>query len=362
MNIRWVIILIITILFGCSTGKEISSGTVNQVSGPYPSGHGLWYNLPKTVIRVEMVAEKVVVKPGPFFRFSQRLLNITEVETESKEEWKIIGAKISTYGVPDEERLYNISTIGNSSYAAVNLTKTRILAGINLNSFDETQIPLAEVEKIISMADVQFNDVPYTEEQLIKSSTGAMAEEVAKEIYRLRQLRNQVVRGEVEMLPPDVGSYKLAIEYIDRQEKAFKELFTGKVVKQTVTRYFDFIPQANKPLNTVLLRFSQQNGFLDPMDVSGTPVYIEVETDTRNSKNFVTGENKKSINTTGLVYCNPVTAQIKVIDRTLLLTSKQVQISQFGQILRLPSDVFNNREVGVELDTSTGAVKRIFYK
>lgn len=351
------------IMVGCSTSQNVSKGTVSYDSGAIPSGHGLWYNLPKTVVRVEMVAEKVVVRPGPFFRFSQRLLNITEVETESREEWRIVGANISTVGIPDSKRQYRILTNGSPSLAAINLTHDGVLAGINMTSFVEPVIGhKVKKENIIDMSSVHFNDVGYSGEQLIKSSTSAMAEEVAKEIYRLRQLRNQIVKGEVELLPPDEGSYQLALKEIDRQEKAFVELFTGKVVIQTIKQNFDFIPEPDQSLNTVLLRFSKQNGFLDPMDVSGTPVYIEVDVDTRQSRNFVAVETSKSPNTSGLVYCKPVSAQIKIIDRTLLLTNENVQLAQFGQVLRMPADLLNGQGIGVELDITTGALKNIFYK
>lgn len=362
MNIRCILVLLFIGIVGCSTNETVSKGSVRHETGVVPSGHGLWYNLPKTVIRVEVVAEKVVAKPGPFFRFSQRLLNVTEVETDNREEWRIVGANISTVGLPDEKRQYCVLTQGSPSIAALNLTKNGVLAGVNMNRYllrDETAV---EPETLISLSDVKFNDVPYTEEQLIKSSTAAMAEEVAKEIYRLRQLRSQILNGSAQTLPPDQGAYKLAIEEINRQEKAFMELFTGKVVVQTVKKNFDFIPQADQSLNTILLRFSQQNGFLDTTDVSGTPVYIEVDVDTKNYRDFISEETSKSINTTGLVYCKPVKAEVKVIDRTLLLKQQEVLLAQFGQLLRMPADLFNVNGAGVEMDVTTGAVKRVFYK
>lgn len=362
MNFKWILLIIFIGLVGCSTSQTVSKGTVSHTPAGINSGQGLWYSLPKTVIRVEMIAEKVVVKPGPFFRFSQRLLNITNVETENREEWRIVGANISTYGIPDEKRMFRVFTEGNPSVAALNLTSNGVLAGVNLTGYRAPERKENEKIKVITLADVTFNNVPFTEEQLIKTSTAAMAEEVAKEIYRLRQLRNQFLRGEVESLPPDKGAYKMALDEIAKQEKAYMELFVGKVEVQTVKQYFDFVPEANQNLNTVLLRFSHQNGFLDPMDVSGTPVYIEVDVDTRQYRNFVSEETSKTQNATGLVYCKPVSAEVKIIDRTLLLTSKEVQLSQFGQVLRLPADLLNDRGVGVEMDVNTGAIRTIFYK
>lgn len=362
MKLKWILFPFFIALVSCSTNQTVSKGTVNYEPAGITTGDGLWYSLPKTVIRVELIAEKVVVRPGPFYRYSQRLLNIADVETESRDEWRIVGANISTVGVPDGKRQYRISSNGNPSLAALNLTSNGVIAGVNLSDFSEPAVKPDVKEEIISLAQVQFNDVPFSEEQLIKSSTGAMAEEVAKEIYRLRELRNKILKGELESLPPDKDSYQLVLTEIERQEKAFMELFTGKVVVQTIKQNFDFIPVADQSFNTVLLRFSNQNGFLDPLDVSGTPVYIEVAVDTDNYHDFVADETSKSLNTSGLIYCKPVTADVKIIDRTLLLIQQKVQLAQFGQILRMPADLLNGPGVGVEMDLSTGAVKKIFNK
>ena len=362
MYLKWFFIVIIISLVGCSTKQNVSHGSVSYNPAGIPTEYGMYYHLPKTVVMVEMVVEKVVVKAGPFFRFSQRLLNITEVETENIEEWRIVGANVSTIGEPDAKRQYRISTTGNPSMAAINLTNKGVLAGINLENYVDPEYHDTDEKEIITLSQIDFNDVPYTGEQLIKSSTGAMAEEVAKEIYRLRLLRSQILKGELETLPPDNGAYELTLSEINRQEKALVELFTGKVIKQTIRKNFYFTPEVGKILNTVLLRFSAQKGFLDPMDVSGTPVYIEVDVNASNQKDFVAAETSKSLNKSGLVYCSPVPAEVKIIDRTLLLTTQTIQLAQFGRTLRMPADLLNGSNVGVKLNPATGAVQSVFYK
>ncbi|MDR2928684.1 MAG: DUF4831 family protein [Cytophagaceae bacterium] len=352
----------IFLLSSCAVNKNTTAkGVVTQSQSTVPNEHGLWYYLPKTVVRVEVTAEKEVVKTGAFYRFSQRFLNISDVITEDKEEWRITGAKVSTFGVPDETKLFRVSTQGAPAMAAMSLTENGILQRVNIPHEKRVKLPKSSrtSEKIISLSDVHFNDVPFTEEQLIKSSTTAMAEEVAKEIYRLRQIKNQMLKGDIESLPPDAGAYKITFEEIEKQENAYLKLFTGIVEKQTVTRVYEFVPDDSHSLNTVLLRFSPQNGFLENMDVSGTPVYIEIEVDTVQKQNYLSMEDKKSVNTSGLAVCNPATGKVKIIDRTLLLAETNVQLGQFGQLYRLPADLLDNTDAGIMLDDATGAVKEI---
>jgi len=354
----------VAFLYGCSTKEPVSSGIVTLSKNNIPSEHGLWYYLPKTVIKIEIIAEKEVAKTGPFYRFSQRFLNISDVVTEDREGWHIIGANISTYGIADEKKLFKVSTEGTPGMAALSLTTDGVLKSINHNKtekFNNQELLEQPSSKIISLENINFNDVPFTEDQLIKSSTTAMAEEVSKEIYRLRQLKSRMIKGEVKF-SPDTGSFEQMLAELEKLEQAYLSLFTGKIEKQTIKRVYEFIPDNSQNANTVLLRFSQQKGFLESMDVSGTPVYIEIEVNTKNTNNYLLEEDKKTENTTGLAVCNPVPAKVRIIDRTLLLTESKVFLGQFGQVYRLPKDLLNGSKIEILLDESTGAIKEIKIK
>ena len=360
MNIKWLFIFSVAFLYACTSDKQISTGSVSLENNRVPTSHGLWYYLPKTVIKVEIIAEKEVAKAGPFYRFSQKFLNISDVITEDREGWRIVGANISTSGMADDKKLFKVSIEGKPSMAALSLATDGTLKSVNYSQHDgcgntitREQLPV----KIISLDNINFNNVPYSEEQLIKSSTIAMAEEVAKEIYRLRQIKSRMIKGE-----GDTGSFEQILMEINKLEQSYMSLFTGKIEKQIISRVYEFIPDDVTNSNTVLLRFSQQKGFLENKDVSGAPVYIEIDVDTKNVKNYLLDENKKSENKTGLAVCNPVSAKVRIIDRTLLLTESKVFLGQFGQVYRLPKDLLNNSDVGILLDESTGAVKEIKIK
>lgn len=360
MKFIGILLMVGAILSGCSAGREIRTGSVDAFNSPTPVEHGIWYYLPETVIRVEIIAEKRVAKAGPFFRFSQHLLNISDVITENSETWSIVGANITTWGQPDKSRIYRVTPNMSASLGAVTLTSSGILGGINTEVEDVTENLPAIAQPGITLANLKFEDIPFTGEQLIKGSTTAMAEEVAREIYRLREMRLNILKGNVDLLPPDKGAYNMVLEEITRQERAFVELFKGKEQTERVSAFFDFVPDTLNPLNTILLRFSAQSGLLEKMDVRGTPVFIEVEVDGKHRVDHVALEDRKATNTRGLVYRKPVPAVVRVIDRTLLLSSKQVMLGQFGQTLRLPADLLDNPGVGVKFDTSTGALKKVF--
>ncbi|MGQ1947939.1 DUF4831 family protein [Geofilum sp. OHC36d9] len=355
------VVLVAFLMVGCSTGqKVVNSGIVTQSDSQSPNGHGLWYYLPKTVIKVTVTAEKQVQKSGPFYRYAQRFLNLTDVITEDHEKWVLTGARVSTEGVADRSRLFHISTKGQPGMAVLNRSVDGVLLSVNAQPVKRKRLMSVNVPgNEIDLNSINFNEAPFTEDQLIKTSTTAMAEEVAKEIYRLRALRQDILEGNADQLPPDGQSYRITLDEINRLEKACLELFIGKKEVQEVVHTYIYTPSAGSDLNSVLFRFSEAKGFVDASNLTGTPVYIQVEASTSEAVNYVAQEDKKESDNRGLVYCEPVAAQVKIIDRTLLLTSEQVLLAQFGKLLRLPADLLDTPQMGVQLQPETGALVKV---
>ena len=74
---------------------------------------------------------------------------------------------------------------------------------------------------------------------------------------------------------------------------------------------------------------------------------------------MVESEELKDKNNRGLIYCQPAIAVVKIIDRTLLLSTSEIGLAQFGQLLRTSADLLDSQNIGVVLDPSTGAIEKI---
>jgi len=332
--------------------SKVSNATVNS----------LIYSLPVTVVRVEIEAEKTVSKVGPFYRYSQKYLNISDVVLENKEEWKLKGVKLYTVGEPDNNNRFLVTSSGPNIASFLNLTQEGILTGVNLNEPPEYRSSLkCNVEKKTpGIDDVSFDAVPLLEKQLTKTSTAAMAEETANLIYKVRKRRFKILASDYEVLPPDGKSYEVTVKELNKYEKQLVELFTGKKETFTVTKTFDFIPDSMSVDNAVLCRFSSSKGLLDPMDLSGTPVYIQLSIDKQKSlpSGYVATDSKEPLRQ-GLFYRIPVKASVKIIDRNILMLQKDVLLGQYGQLVSLPVELLQKDNVRIELDPATGALKNI---
>jgi hypothetical protein len=349
------ILLPLMFLVACTTTKTISKADYTPVKDT-SSIQGILYNLPATAIKIKITAQKTVEKRGPYYRYSQRYLNLADIITEDRTSWEITNAQISIKGVPAPGRLFKISTEGTPAGAAVCLTPDGILKGLNLTEEKEKQITVNN--KTIDINDISFDDIPFTEEQLIKTSSAATAEEVAAEIYRLRDSRRRLLESDMQKLPPDNGAYQRILAGIDRMEKQYLSLFKGRKETQTVEKTFTFIPDVAAPGNKILFRFSKQKGFTDIVDMTGTPVYIEIETGSigNNSVPAVSTDTKERY---GLVYCRPAKVNVKIIDRTVLLNEKTVLIGQYGTLHQLPLSILDDPSTTLKLDPNTGALLEI---
>ena len=65
-------------------------------------------------------------------------------------------------------------------------------------------------------------------------STSRQAEVAAKQIYRIRESRLDILTGEADNLPPDGDAMKLVIQQLEAQEQALSQLFTVFVLVQVI--------------------------------------------------------------------------------------------------------------------------------
>ena len=361
-NIFFLILLLS--LGACSTQKPISRADFIEARTNNGSPEGIIYNLPSTVIKVEITATKTTEKRGPYYRYSQRFLNLSDIITEDKTYWEITGAKILTAGIPNSNRTFYVAAEGTPAGAAVSLTPDGIIKGLNLSKINNPKIEKeVEIVKNEERADkISFNDIPFTEEQLIKTSNAATAEEVAAEIYRLREDRLRLLESDMQKLPPDNGAYDRVLKEMNHLEKQYLSLFKGTRQTNTITKTFTFVPDSQKTSNQVLCRFSEKKGFTDIIDMSGTPVYIEIHSELAKEKKpqQVDSQAKEEENErSGFFYCRPGKANVKIIDRTVLLNEKEVLIGQFGTLHQLPPSLLDSPETALKMDPVTGAILEI---
>ena len=316
----------------------------------------LTYMLPKTTLDIEVEMEKVIKKAGPYYRYSQRYLNLSNVITEDSEEWVIKGVKISTKGTADEEKRFSIFSKGTTSANNLSLTPDGILAGFN-NPYKFQADILEKANQIPSLKDVNFNNISLNEELLYKTSTAAMAQEAANMVYRLRTSRTELLSGQLENLPPDGEAYSTVLKEIKKQEKDFVSLFAGKTITVTKTEKFEVTPDPLSSYNNfVLCRFNKTKGLVDAMDITGTPIYLKIDVTNKKELTDNTVEEPKEPKKNGLFYNLPGSVIVQVVDKNTPLLTQKVQVAQYGQVVSMPPAILEKEGTVIKVCPVTGAL------
>jgi len=117
--------------------------------------------------------------------------------------------------------------------------------------------------------------MPLSEETLMATNMAKKAESVAKQIYRIRETRMNILSGDVEHMPADGEAMKLVLEELNKQEKALTSMFVGKSIVKTHRKSVTInVNDSDKIIQIPLLKFSKEQGPLDSDDKQGDIVTL----------------------------------------------------------------------------------------
>ena len=106
-------------------------------------------------------------------------------------------------------------------------------------------------------------------------SVTRQAEVAARQIYKLRETRMDILSGEADNMPPDGEAMKIVLQQLTDQEQALTALFVGEKHRKTTFHETRIVPDDDLD-REVLFRFSEKLGLLDPDDLGGTPIYLSL--------------------------------------------------------------------------------------
>ncbi len=340
--------------------KDNGSVVVTPVAQDADAANGgVVYALPQTVIRVKLTARVIVESAGPFYQYSTRLLNLTDVVTQNAMRWSLVSAEVQTVGCADYSNRFKVSASDAALLPSISLSSEGVLSGVNACAPKES----AEADlSAPALSYVNFAEVPLAQSVVSRTSKAAMAEDAAQSIFSLRAARVALLSGDVDARLPDAGSLALALERIDDLERQHVEMFAGRRDTVTVVKYVDVTPDYNGANSLVPIRFSETAGFVDALDLTGKPVYVDIEFSDKAKVNALPDNSKerKSSPLTGLRYYIPGCVSVRVLDRNILLCQTEVRCTQNGVIATLPASLLSTHSL--LFDTATGAIKGMTLK
>ncbi|WFE82904.1 DUF4831 family protein [Parabacteroides chongii] len=320
---------------------------------------GITYSLPKTQLIVDSEVTKVTCKAGPYYKYAEKYLGVKDAITEDKVYYELGKVSLVNKGIPDPDNTYIVEFKSGTVAPYAYLTEEGLLCSINAEyTPEESEL---ETIKKNGQAPVKVTDASvFSEELLMAGSTARQAEVAAKQIYRIRESRLNILTGDADNLPPDGEAMKLVIQQLEEQEKALTNLFTGIVTKETTHYEVNITPYDNLD-KEVLFRFSNLMGIVDADDLGGVPVYMNLKATDRAPVLDPKEAEKKEKSLKGIVYNVPGKASIEISMNKKTLYKGEAQITQFGSREGLAPVMFEDKKAPVKVYfyPETGAIKQI---
>jgi hypothetical protein len=359
------LLVILLLAYSCASSNKF--GDSNAIILPLSDSTALRngsivYGLPMTVFNVVVDMERTIEKPGPYAQYAEDLLGLSNVIKSESESWSIEGINIKSRDELDPSEYYVISSTSLFQTNVLSLKKEGLIMDLNPSIYNATgklgntkesddiqehsldlgsdeyfQLQRDTVYKRLNV-DSSFVRIPYIVEKKKKLTLDQLAEKAAKRLMELRDGKHLILTGEATVFPQNDA----AINEINRMEKAYTELFTGKTLKEKFIFSYQIIPQkamTGKPVT--LFQFSELTGPAKSVSNGGKPVTIEFtpEKKTKNLTIINRAQTKSEAQKFDkLFYRVPDVVNIRINLGTEELLSSRKLIYQFGEVIQLPAN------------------------
>lgn len=348
------LIIIATLLLGLPLVAQTKVVKKNAVKA---NNFGITYSLPKTSLIVEAEVTKVTCKAGPYYQYAEKYLAVQDAIAEDAVYYELGKVRLINRGVPDPDNTYIVEFKPGTVAPYAYLTEEGLLCSINTEYVPAEE--KAEKKAVAAKQGAAQNSV-LSEELLMAGSMARQAEVAAKQIYRIRESRMDILTGEADNLPPDGEAMKLVIQQLEAQEQTLSHLFTGTTEKTTDLYEVSIIP-SDELDKEVIFRFSKQLGIVDADDLGGAPVYMSLIATERAPQLEPKEAEKKEKSLKGIIYNVPGKAKVEITMGKRTLYKGEAQITQFGTQEGLAPVMFEDKKAPVKISfyPETGAIKQI---
>lgn len=358
-------LLIIIISFSCFPNKKRadSKSIILPLSEKNSLREGsIVYGLPRTALTVYVEMERTIEKPGPYAKFALDMLGLNNVIQSESESWSIESITVKTHEELDPSEFYVIESNTLFQTNVLALKKEGLILDLNpemyysekeqvgandrntnqFRSFDLGSDEYFQVQTDTAYrratVDSTFIRIPYIVEKKKMLTIEQLAEKAARRLMELRDGKHMILTGEATVFPQS----EAAINEINRIEKDYTELFSGKTWRETRTFSYQIIPEKDmtgKPL--ILFQFSDQTGPVSGTAKGGTPVKAEFIPEGKTKDLTIINKPQPESDAPvfdKLFYRVPDVVNIKISMGNEVLFNSRKLVYQFGEVIQLPAN------------------------
>lgn len=323
--------------------------------------YGLVYSLPVTALQIEVTAEHIVQKAGPFHQYAKKYLGITDVISSDSEEWNIKAVRVTPIGMADASEQY-LMQLKAGALTYISVSEDGCLLSINKETETEILDSLPTTDMLPSSLD-DNEYLQYVDEDFLASQSSAKrAQMLAQSLMEVRNAKIALSRGTAESMPTDGRQLELMLNSLAHQEKTMTDAFTGTTQSETIVKTFTFTPDAEAESDEqVLFRLSDFEGFVDADNYSGDPIYISFTVTRRGELPVDEKGETKRLPKDAVIYTIPGAAKVKISTMFETLYNEELEFSQFGITFGLNPSLFSSKKEPsyATFDPATGALRSL---
>lgn len=321
---------VIAALVASSATLCATSQTTQRFSATKANEHTLVYTLPSTALSITLEGEITVKKPGEFYKYARKYLNVGNPITKETRTATLKSAVVTAFGVPDEEQRYAVQ-FKSGTNPFIYLTDEGLPLAFNTDRIPAQESP--ELPKAVPAPPTPLETPAarqvISEEMLQSQSVAKRAELAARAIFDIRQTRSDLISGQADNMPPDGKSLQLMLDNLQAQEEALEAMFLGTTQVSTVVTTVTVHPQEDIR-NKIIARLSPIDGFVNSDNLSGAPIYLSLEVTNRGEMPVNDKGETLPFPKNGFPYCIPGAARIAIsFDGRTILTAEE-EMAQFG--------------------------------
>lgn len=293
---------------------------------------GIYYALPRTVIQLDLMVDKIELVEGPFSDYAY-MVGASDIITDDDIEYALRDVVMHTYAEADPNAMFFVAINAKKGESQpFYLNSKGILEGVGMVGEHHMMPPAPPIKKQEPLGNKSFkyqfgaNGIRGEEQQ---------ARAAAEMISRLREEKIKLLTGFQETAFT-LDTYRQMYADIDEMETEYLSLFIGKrVITPTVQTVY--VTLSKEAPSKTIGSFSKRKGFIAN---GGEEIDITVKAVSLKNTANINALSPSAIETIGhenkLFYRIPETVNLKVALDDEILIEQRVTLAQFGVFMLAP--------------------------
>lgn len=316
---------------------------------------GLYYSLPQTMLKLDVVVEETRNQEGPLSDYASAYFDSEDYVEYDYTEYRLVDVKMTSLAVPDPNASFFVAMASGrgSSKVQFEVLPNGIISSVGAgNEMETTQQQTESCPQTKPCCDRESDETEGFIKLMSSGKTNAMlAKEASDKIEEIRKAKFYLISGDVEMAS-NPETFKTMYEKLDAMEQEYTSLFLGKRLTKKIVKSLYVIPNKDVVTQTVA-KFSETDGLSAGTDGLGSP--ITVQTLSLNTTGSINAPSQSAVESMSyenkVFYRIPEVANVKVSYGGSVLFEERVPVNQLGTLL-----VATMTNAKLVFDTNTGQI------